>query len=750
MAPEQAQAKPGIDARTDVYGLGAILYELLTGRPPFRADSALQTLRQVVDAEPARPRLLNPAVLRDLETICLKCLEKEPSRRYPNAEALADDLLRFRDGQPVLARPIGSLGRSWRWCRRNPILAGLTAVLTLVLVGGLSGIIYHWYQADALRREAVVNAAETRQVLSELIQSSPTAPLIEYYPRPPSIEPLLKAAEHCRDLLQKNPEDTELRIALTNVYGRLGTRYAQLGQPVEEAAVYRQASELWESPPPQVAAQPEYRYWLATTRYWRGSHAFDQEEIGAGYQWYLSSDAVWEELAEEQPDNLDILGKGTLCRHDLTRIADMDSFADACRPSLEAVRTQLEQEFHDSRGSAAGPNRTLRKRLALICLALGDAHQHMNSAVLARTYWKQAADLYATLDAAGHPPATTEDALLLALAGYAYSRLATGTPPDANYARAVSAFERAGKRLDAVIERNPDPDWVRDTLQRVYCSLARCHSKSGRPDLAEKTYQEHLRGLVDYLEAKRKDPEHVMTAEMAMCQLVHGLSGAGLRSAALSVARRAGELTTEYAAFPLHYPELDFRMANYAWELSRGLRDLGDAAAALQQAELARKLWADYWQAHPEAYTGGMQVAQAWVEVGKAQQDLGRIDEAWNAFQEAASVQRRVLDRAPAVQYHRVYLGRCYDFLVECGIRRGDWAGAADALRERELLWPADPKRLMEVSDGFRELAEKMTRAQTKTLSANEEKQRGHYVSESDRIKQAADAVVRRAGNDGS
>ena len=97
-------------------------------------------------------------------------------------------------------------------------------MLALVLIGGLSGILYQWQQTDAARREAVANAAQARQVLSELIQSSPVTPLSAEFPQPPSIEPLLKAAEHCRELLQNNPEDIELRIALTNVYGRLGSR----------------------------------------------------------------------------------------------------------------------------------------------------------------------------------------------------------------------------------------------------------------------------------------------------------------------------------------------------------------------------------------------------------------------------------------------------------------------------------------------------------------------------------------------
>jgi WD40 repeat protein len=167
MAPEQAGGDgKRIGPAADVYALGAILYETLTGRPPFRAATPLDTILQVVSAEPVPPRQLQPSLPRDLETICLKCLSKEPRKRYSAAADLADDLHRFLAGEPIRARPVGPVERSWRWCRRNP----LAVAVALALLAGTA--VSTWFAIDAgqERGRAEVNArrAEQRRYVSDM------------------------------------------------------------------------------------------------------------------------------------------------------------------------------------------------------------------------------------------------------------------------------------------------------------------------------------------------------------------------------------------------------------------------------------------------------------------------------------------------------------------------------------------------------------------------------------------------------
>ncbi len=269
MAPEQAQGG-GVEVgpAADVYGLGAILYALLVGRPPFQADSVLDTLLLLRTQEPVAPSRLRPRVPRDLETVCLKCLCKEPHRRYATAAALAGDLDRFLAGHPVRARRLGPVGRLALWCRRQPALAATIAVAALavgaIASAGIWRVVRERDRAEARRLQAVANLRKAREAVDRMLTRVSEERLKDI----PQFEPvrlglLEDAREFYGDFARQAHGDPEILLEASQAYRRLGDSYSSLGRSDLAESRYREALAIQEKLAAAFPAVAVYRRELA-------------------------------------------------------------------------------------------------------------------------------------------------------------------------------------------------------------------------------------------------------------------------------------------------------------------------------------------------------------------------------------------------------------------------------------------------------------------------------------------------------
>jgi serine/threonine protein kinase/tetratricopeptide (TPR) repeat protein len=256
ISPEQAAGeREAISTAADIYSLGAIFFELLTGRPPFTEGSVLALLEAVRSKEPGSPRRLRVDVPRDLEAICLRCLRKEPEKRYPTANALAEDLDAWLGGRPVSARPVSRLERIGRWCRRNPLLATISTVaVAAVLVGSVISTVlwreavHHAQRAESRSEQLARAVGNLRSAVETLFVTVSESPELKGYDAEPLRRKLLEQAGKYYQLVRAElPADSQLQIDHAQTMFRLGQVNLQLGDLQAAEQIMREALRVLES-----------------------------------------------------------------------------------------------------------------------------------------------------------------------------------------------------------------------------------------------------------------------------------------------------------------------------------------------------------------------------------------------------------------------------------------------------------------------------------------------------------------------
>lgn len=256
MSPEQIRNAQSVDARADVYSMGATLYHLITGRPPLTAAEPTETIRQVLQDDPLSPRELNPSIDQDLETICLKCLRKEPESRYASAGELSTDLRRYLRDEPILARPLGTAGRLIRWRKRNPTLAAAFATLVLATIA-ISGLSYLTYRENQSFLSGLNQGAESIDDLFAFLDST------ELFDQPGNEAPkrmlLERSIKHYESFIELAGDHPELAAGNYRAQVQLADLLLEIEGPEPTAARVRRVIDRHAGLPKGIRNQPKVR-----------------------------------------------------------------------------------------------------------------------------------------------------------------------------------------------------------------------------------------------------------------------------------------------------------------------------------------------------------------------------------------------------------------------------------------------------------------------------------------------------------
>jgi len=488
MSPEQAVDSSQVTAQTDVYALGATLYHVLTGRPPFQAATSLETLRQVTDREPVPPRQLNPSIDRDLETICLKCLQKEPARRYDTAGDLADDLRRFVDGVPIQARAISPAGRAVRWCRRNPTVAALLTSTVVFLILALVATLVGYLRTATALKSAEAGYRHARVTVDDFFTRVSEDTLLNQ----PGMQPLRRellqqALDYYQQFLRERGDDAAIPDELAMTYFRIGRITEQIDSPDEALPSFQRALELQKRLVAEFAADRKHLEALGNTYSAVGGVLFKQHKLDEAQVAHQEAVAIRSRLAKADPRqpelqrtlanslmNLGLVERG---RGDLTEARDHFEEAQSIR------RRVLE----------ANPgSETVRRDLGMGCYNLGNLCLSLQPRDLggAQANFEESASRFREL--LGEEPDDLANQHRLAVCCRLLGDLECVTGD--SKAGAI-LYQEALQRMQSLAGSNPDVPEYQAGLARLLMNLGQLESDQGRHEPALEFFRRALEML---------------------------------------------------------------------------------------------------------------------------------------------------------------------------------------------------------------------------------------------------------------
>jgi eukaryotic-like serine/threonine-protein kinase len=654
MSPEQANGRRGtITTATDVYGLGAILYALLTGKAPFGGDSVLATLDAVRARPPEPPTRLNAKVPRDLETICLKCLEKEPRRRYTSAHELSSDLNNWLLSRPISARRVGTAERAWLWCKRKPAVAALAAAVILAVVAGTSAVIV--VQAKANAKLQTANFALDDQRARAENRETQAIEAVKSFRDAVANEPTLKNNPTLRDLrkrLLKEPlaffkalrdrlqadEDTrpESLVRLAQATFALGKLTNEIGDKQDALVAYRESraifQKLADGSPQDTALQGE----LATNLDNLGALLGDTGNTPEAMSAIESSLAIRQKLVNGDRSAIDFQRQLAATHNALGNLLNQNGKPVEALKAYESSRAVI-QKLADANPTVIEIQRLLatsHNNIGLILRGAGKLAEALEANESSLAIRQKLADENRTVTDLQSDLAASHNNIALVLRA------------NGKRAQALKSFESALTITRKLADENPAVTDFQSSLGDAYNNLA------------------------SLLWATEKIPEALLAYHSA-----------------LPIYRALADANPTNLAFAN-------RLGGCQYNIGILLKETGKPAEALKAYDRALTIHERTAREHPELPKFASNVGAILNNAAMIDLDAKRFEEARVRLKQAVSWQRKALASSPATTLFRQYLDNHLNNLIEADQGLGDMQGLAETKRELADFRDSNPTKV--------------------------------------------------------